>query len=139
MLGQFDFLTLDECKQVHDKIYDMKKFWNNRAFGFEPFFTLGTASYLDSPGKDDSYYLKNAEETNPILKENFAFLYDRLLKLLSGILKIPVSYEKNWLCQVSTFLNTQRVLKNPLPRSISICNLYLIIGSTIRMLILTTP
>lgn len=94
MIGQFDFLTLEESSQVHDKIIALKKYWVNRAMDMEPFYTLGAASYLDSSKNDDSDYRDIAAEINPILKENFKFLYDRLLVLLSEKLKRPVSYEK---------------------------------------------
>ncbi len=93
MLGQFDFLTIDESQAIRNKIYSLQHHWINRASGLEPFYTLGTASYLDSPDANDTLYLQKAQKTNPILLENFSLVYERLKTLLSNIMKIPVLYE----------------------------------------------
>jgi len=59
-----------------------------------PFYTLGTASYLDSSEGDDSEYRKLAQQSNPILLEHFSSLYDRLKHALEEATGAPVIYEK---------------------------------------------
>lgn len=94
VLSEHDFLSPEECLQAKNRIHELEKLWINRAAGFLPFFTLGTASYMDCSGKDDSVYRKYAQQYNPLLKEHFSFVYDRLLEVLSKLIDVPIVYEE---------------------------------------------
>lgn len=93
LLSQHAFYTLDECKAIHEQVLSLDQNWINRAGGFLPIFTLGTASYLDSSKADDSVYRRKALQTNPLLHKHFATLYQRLCDLLSHILGVPVALD----------------------------------------------
>lgn len=95
MLSQHDFLSSEECQRARDIIYSLKEHWVNRAAGFLPFYTLGAASYLDITDNDDNLYLQKAALINPILKRHFPLLYERLIEVLSEILKMPVRYTED--------------------------------------------
>lgn len=47
MVKKLDLLSVDEARQVRDKIHALREYWIPRAGKALPFFTLGTASYLD--------------------------------------------------------------------------------------------
>lgn len=95
MLSQHDFLSPEECKIIRDKILDLRDHWTNRGGGALPIYTLGTASYLDASRNDDSAYREKAKTTNPILRNNFQFLYQRLYNVLSNIFKMPVTFAED--------------------------------------------
>lgn len=68
ILSQHDFLTVAESKKITATIHELRKYWVNRATGFLPFYTLGTASYKDAVTEDLAIYLQAAKRFNVILK-----------------------------------------------------------------------
>lgn len=90
MLTNAACLAEEECLEISSRVYELKKIWHTRA----NFYTLGAASYLDAASQDNgnlSYYGK-AKLFNPILREQFAWLYDRLSHTLAKELGQPVCY-----------------------------------------------
>ena len=85
---QIPLLTAQECQQVRGAIESLKPHWRKRITQY-PFYTLGTASYIDILfGKETM--MQRAAEDNPHLLENFQWLYDKLLIALHEILNGPV-------------------------------------------------
>ena len=85
-----------------------------------PFFTLGVASCIDSCPRVDSYYALVMRE-NPILRENFAWLYERVIDALANHLDGPISREHDRALP-GFHLYLIRPSKNRSLRSISIDN-----------------
>jgi len=87
MIDRIEMLTPEECDNVVQTIHTLEHEWIRR-HPTAPFFTLGTASYLD---KDDVYY-ERAQRYNPLLSEHFGWLHERLLAQLEARLGEPVSF-----------------------------------------------
>lgn len=92
MISELDFLTREEATNTLEKVRALKARWIDRSHGFYPFYTLGANLYIDSSEDDESQYRRMAEEHNPILKENFQNLYDKLFALLQEAYKVPVTF-----------------------------------------------
>lgn len=86
-------LTEKECKETLQKVHALKDHWKSRMGKGFPFFTLGTASYLDAGDKGEVYYKLKAKDTNALLKENFPSLYDRVMESLIKATGKKVEYE----------------------------------------------
>lgn len=93
-------LTLNEClseeesKKVLDIVHSLENQWEPRMGKEVPFYTLGAATYFDAAEHGKAFYKKKAEKTNPLLLENFSFLYNRLQEVLEKITGKKVLYEK---------------------------------------------
>ncbi|MEM7552725.1 MAG: hypothetical protein AAF378_01265 [Cyanobacteria bacterium P01_A01_bin.84] len=61
----------------------------------KPFYTLGAASYLDAAENLLEYY-QISQKINPILTENFDWLYKRLANTLETYLAAPVTYNSKF-------------------------------------------
>ena len=73
-----NFLTEAENAQIVESVHKLKEHWINRGGYFEyPFFSLGAASYMDAKEDLERYYKWQAKY-NPILKEEFSWLYDKI-------------------------------------------------------------
>lgn len=94
MLSLIDFLTREECEQVRRTLFQLKPHWKHRMGGVLPFYSLGAASYMDSSAKDDSGYRVLAKKQNPLLKQHFQFVYDRLAQVLQQKMGLEVAYEE---------------------------------------------
>ena len=88
MITSLQLFTPEECARLHDSIHGLAEHWIRRVHPESAFFTLGAASYLDEPGE----YPAVAERQNPILRDQFAWLYDRLVDFLSRRLRAPVGF-----------------------------------------------
>jgi len=104
MIKLVKVLTPDKLKYCAEKILSLEKFLTKRK-GFEEFDTLGAATYLDYGNEHKGSYNLNAkydstkyEEIknilNPILLENFNWLYDELLPVLTNELKTECVIEQ---------------------------------------------
>jgi hypothetical protein len=92
MLVSYDFLTEEECSVVREKVFDLRSYWLNRGGYFEyPFFSLGTASYMDAVN-DPQYYYQACKKTNIIIKENFSDLLNKLALFLEEKLGKPTLF-----------------------------------------------
>ena len=90
-IRRFSVLDDAECSRARHTLYSMKECWRKRSSEL-PFFTLGAASYIDSRPSVDSYY-EHVTRENPILHENFSWLYERLIDALSNHVEEPISLE----------------------------------------------
>jgi hypothetical protein len=93
-VSQHEVLRLRECDAIRDQILSLERLWTPRGEG-GGFFTLGAAAYLDAPGQRDAY-LKAAQKGNPLLRENFSWLYERVRSGFEDLLEQPVSYDDEW-------------------------------------------
>lgn len=90
MIDQVNLLTEYECLDISTKIEGLRESWTQRHEHL-PFYTLGRASYLDAVQDKENYY-REAQIYNPILRENFNKLYERLSHSLSTTLEASVTY-----------------------------------------------
>lgn len=90
-LADIDLLTESECLAVRSVVHKLRKFWTQRHPAL-PFYTLGTASYMDAVQDKQDYYSK-AKYYNPILRAHLGWLYNKLSVTLAKILKAPVCYQ----------------------------------------------
>jgi hypothetical protein len=73
---KFPLLNQKTCLEISDRVRSLQEHWINRGGYFAyPFFSLGAASYMDAHEDPERYYTW-AAKYNPILKDNFADLYD---------------------------------------------------------------
>jgi hypothetical protein len=82
-LSQHDLLAADECAAVAQRIEALRPHWQPRSQG--SFFSLGTAAYLDAPGRREAY-LVSARRTNPVLLGAFLELQNRVAHFLEELL-----------------------------------------------------
>jgi len=81
-------LTASECDRVRDAVQGVRADWISRSLEV-PFYTLGAASYLDA--RNYAGYQELLKRQNPMLRENFSWLYERLEAHLSEELGAPAS------------------------------------------------
>lgn len=87
MITSLQLLEPEECARLDESIKELRAHWIRRGHPQSRFFTLGAASYLDEPAE----YPSVAERLNPILREHFDWLYDRVVDFLAGRLRAPVT------------------------------------------------
>ncbi|WYL93489.1 MAG: hypothetical protein HEQ35_06080 [Gloeotrichia echinulata IR180] len=94
MITNVPCLTEEECQEVSSVIYDLKKFWSQITSGH--FYTLGAASYIDAANADKAkhFYYGKAKLLNPILRERFNWLYERISQSLTKELGKPTAYRE---------------------------------------------
>jgi hypothetical protein len=90
MITSLQLLTTAECSLLEQRIKNLRTHWIPRGNSPETssFFTLGAATYLDEPAQ----YQGAANRLNPVLREHFGWLYERLLDFLSRQLHAPVTF-----------------------------------------------
>ena len=88
-LTHIPVLTVQECSVIREAVHGLKSQWVRRAA--TPFFSLGTASYLDAQAGDALYY-EMARCTNRLLQYHMGWLYDRVAEVLAKHLQAPVCY-----------------------------------------------
>ena len=82
-----DLFTEHECIELRDRVLDSRAHWLTRGLQF---YTLGAASYLDAAVNREQYAAA-AARLNPILAQDFADVYARLVEFFQGLLRQPVS------------------------------------------------
>jgi hypothetical protein len=94
MFEQFVLLDADECRRAADAVHALRPYWEAR-LPDAPFFTLGAASYLDAakPATRTVLYYEKAARLNPVLDENFGWLYARLVEALEERLAGRCAFE----------------------------------------------
>ncbi len=95
MVSQYDCLSSDECLQIRRELHALRDRWEPR-LGDLPFYSLGAASYMDAGKKGEFFYKMKAKRFNPLLKDHFSFLYERLAQVLEKETGKPVVYEENY-------------------------------------------
>ena len=93
-MQQFAVLDRSQCVRIRDSIYDLQSQWIRRDL-YRPFYTLAVASYMDAVGSS-THYMQRAQYTNPVLREHFGWLYERIACELEKYLNGPVVYEERF-------------------------------------------
>jgi hypothetical protein len=91
-LDEIEVLSQAECDDIRERIHSLREHWISRRPDV-PFFTLGTASYLDAPNGRAAQYREGAQRTNPVLAAHFADLYETFRGKLSDQLGAPCRFE----------------------------------------------
>jgi hypothetical protein len=86
-----EVLRREECENLRNQVLALREHWTQRGEG-SPFFTLGAAAYLDATGQREAY-LRAAREVNPLLRENFDWLYERVRSGFEDLFGQPVVYD----------------------------------------------
>lgn len=93
MFDEFDLFTTEECRLICKTVHELQPFWIHRDQKYkQPFYTLGCASYLDARPDPADYYEK-APKHNLILKNQFAWVYDKLALALEKVLGKKIIYD----------------------------------------------
>jgi hypothetical protein len=95
-----DLFTADESAQIAQRVNDLRAHWIERKPG--ALHTLGTAAYLDVPDTktaehfgvtpDAALYSRRTAELNPVLRENFGWVHERLSESLAAHLDEPCRF-----------------------------------------------
>jgi hypothetical protein len=93
-IEQLDLLSRDECTRVHTTLETLRPHWIKR-HAVAPFYTLGASNYFDIAYNPDLPYYRLAGRLNPLLREHFGWLYDRLLGALAVRLDAPAGFTAN--------------------------------------------
>jgi len=86
-------LSEEECESIRSTVFELRSSWCQRK-PLLPFYTLGASSYIDAQ-KNESDYLARAAAYNPILLDNFSWLYKRLTDLIAKRLGSSAGYRSN--------------------------------------------
>jgi len=89
-VAEHGFLDAPACDAVLRQVHAMRPCWHRR-MAEAPFFTLGTAAYLDAVS-DGHDYAARAAVSNAMLSAGFPTLLARLRDRLAGLLDAPVAY-----------------------------------------------
>lgn len=87
-------LTESECAQLKLTVEELQEHWIQR-HPTVPFYTLGASNYFDIAYNPELPYYRMAQQYNPILRQHFAWLYDRLSVCLSQHLQAPTAYRES--------------------------------------------
>lgn len=92
--------TSEESARIASRVNELKDHWITRKDG--ALHTLGTAAYLDVPDAttarhfgvvaDSELYARRVAELNPLLRDNFGWVYERLATSLAAHLGAPCRY-----------------------------------------------
>ncbi len=91
-LHDIPVLSDAECAAVRQEIFSLRDHWERRHPDV-PFYTLGTASYLDASGGRAAAYAEKTAASNPLLMSHFGWLHERIAGLLAGGLGRPTFYD----------------------------------------------
>jgi len=83
-----DLFAQHECAELRDRVLESRAHWNPRGMKF---YTLGAASYLDA-AVNRHQYTAAAARLNPVLAQDFADVYARLVDFFEGLLCQPVIF-----------------------------------------------
>ncbi|WP_067583796.1 hypothetical protein [Endozoicomonas ascidiicola] len=81
-MQSIDLLSSKDIIKTVSQIDDLQNIWEQRNDKL-PFYTLGAASYLDSSKSYNKRYYKKADRLNPILANQFSWLYEKVLGALT--------------------------------------------------------
>ena len=86
-LDSFPFLDTEEVHRAVQLVYSLRSYWSKKG---DVLYTLGEAIYQNTRNMNN--YYNAAEYMNPILWDNFFWLYKRLSQMLTQVLKESVLY-----------------------------------------------
>jgi hypothetical protein len=76
--GFIDVLNTSQTQKVIETIDELSDYWFRRKKD-TPFYSLGASTYQDAYHSQESYH-SHKQILNPILLENFSWVYDILLE-----------------------------------------------------------
>jgi hypothetical protein len=86
-LTQHELLSADECENIQQRVISLRDHWIKRSG--DGFYSLGTASYLDAPGRRHEY-LESARHSNSLLTAGFSDVYSVITSFFEDFLFAPV-------------------------------------------------
>ncbi len=89
---EVEVLTAGEAAAVVATLHDLRTEWRQR-HATQPFFTLGTASYLDARDGRFAEYQEAAARSNAALERTFGGLFEQLLTAVRSIVGAEASYD----------------------------------------------
>lgn len=92
LLHRVPLLTAAEATATAATVHALRPHWKQR-HATKPFFTLGTASYLDAREGQFEVYQAQARVTDAFLTEHFGWLLERLRVVVSGHVGAEVVYD----------------------------------------------
>ncbi len=90
-LAEVPLLTDEECERAWRDVHELRPRWIRRDAAL-PFFTLGAASYLDATSGRYAAYRELARATNPLLRDRFGWLLERLADAVARHVGKPAVY-----------------------------------------------
>lgn len=87
-------LTAQECLAIRETVEELREFWIQR-HPVAPFYTLGASNYFDLAYHAAPPYNRMAQHYNPILRDRFGWLYERLAATLSQQLQADIDYRES--------------------------------------------
>lgn len=81
--------TREECALIAEKVVGLQSQWEPRLGPYQ-FATLGCAAYLDA----ETEYAQKTDALNPIMRETFQDLYERIRVYFSGLLDAEAYYDE---------------------------------------------
>lgn len=87
-INSIDVLSNSECDRACSTVHSLRESWIHR-HAFAPYYTLGTASYLDARAENHNYY-DLAKVHNLTLKKNLNWFYQKVIKALELHLQAPI-------------------------------------------------
>lgn len=88
------FLSEEECRLIRTQVFELRNSWHSISPP-RKCFTLGLPSYTVAHNDRQDYYAKVAA-VNETLAEHFGWLYQKLVRALTGILNAPVQFEQRF-------------------------------------------
>lgn len=89
IVQEHDFLTRQECDAIARKVVGLESQWEPRLGPYQ-FATLGCAAYLDA----ESGYAQKSSTLNPLMRETFYEVYERIRLYFSRILDAEAYYDE---------------------------------------------
>jgi hypothetical protein len=92
LLHRVPVLSVDESVRVADAVHALRPLWRQR-HETQPFFTLGTAAYMDARDGAFAGYQAKLAESNAMLREHFGWLLDRFRERVSEQVGAEMVYD----------------------------------------------
>lgn len=93
MFGTAQLISVEQAESISENLLDIQCFWLRRHRVF-PFYTLGVTNYYDITGSDKANYYSRLAKFNALLLAEFGELYRLLKRVLSSLLRAPVSFSR---------------------------------------------
>jgi hypothetical protein len=110
-LDRAQLLDSPECDRVASDVMALREHWSKPYASLAPFFALGAASYIDQT-KSSDYYRDRAAMLNPILRERFGWLLDRVSEAVSTSLELQSTWLEGSALPGVSYLSCERPLRH---------------------------
>ncbi len=91
MLEYINMLDETECLEVRHQIYSIRNLWEQLE-PLLPFFILGSPIYKQAKADNLKLYEQKIKVFNPIMREHFGWLYEKLFNALAKKFRKPMHY-----------------------------------------------